>query len=397
MERDETPDMPYRTGIVRREKPRKNMLRRFSPRRNYKGPRPLTILFSLLALIALLHFIAATHSAYPTPLVTDCSELIRNTDYTTFVQLQPSQTMSAVQLISEATGGQPSALVQVTHSGSQHVLDVYVYGCSLQVGKPVLTLLFKQQGLVQGTVSISKADTLCIGELDTTLDGGANILLEPQQQNIYREYIWRHGMFIQTEFPGLYPVTSREEAQSLQDQADNGQTLPWNDPLTTAQQMARELLGWPDNDPRNAVQDNNGVTAHVVLFQQSAQMRVVVTLAKLIQPNSTGLWFVTGAQTQGITLDRSQLPMPTASPLIIDGAVRLLDGQATTMLFDHTLTSMHILNNPVLGVNAQGLYTETLLYTNDVPDQPGLLLIEDTPPIGSTEAGQLLLTNVILG
>ena len=125
-------------------------------------------------------------------------------------------------------------------------------------------------------------------------------------------------------------------------------------------------------------------------------MRVTVTLERLLQQNKTGLWFVTGAQTNGMSREQPVAASIITSPATIKGAGALSDGQTTATLFNHTLTPLSLLNNPTLNVTSDGIYTGTLFYKNSVQKQPGLLLIQSLPPNGSTEAGQLLLTRVIL-
>lgn len=366
--------------------------------RRKKRPRLLTILLSLLALIALIHFLAVMHEANPVVTATNCTGLIRTSDYTQVVHLQVrSQEMGAVQYVSQMVGGQPAALVQVMNEGSQNALDVYVFGCLMQQHSPKLTKLFTQRGLIQGSVTVSPANTLITSELDTTLSPQASTLVQPLQQNVYREYSWQNGKFIQVTFPSLYPVTSHSEAEALQQQANDGQSMPWSDPLMTAEQMAKDIFKWPANSPQDVVLNNNGTTAHVQLVQQNPHMQVTLTLQRLVQQNKTGLWFVTEAQAGGISLDQPQASSMITSPMTIKGDGTLIDGQMTATLFDHTLTPLSLLNNPTLNVAANGAYTGMLFYTNSVQNQPGLLLLQSIPPNGSSEAGQLLLTRVILG
>ena len=325
-----------------------------------------------------------------------CSHLIRNTDYTKYVQFDPSsQQVGAIQYVDSLLGGQPAALVQVTDA--RHTMDVYLYGCIMQHTTPTLTVLLKQQGLAQGTISLSKANTLVLGERDAMLSQDMTAVLQPMQQNLYQEYRWQNGMFVQVAFPGLYPVTDRDEAEALQEQANNGASLPWTDPQITAEQMAKDILQWSSGDYQEKVLDNNGTTAHILLEQKQPEMAVTVTLARVIQNNAKGLWFVTNAQTQGITLEQSQFSMPVTSPIALHGTVTTKDGQATATLFDHTLTAISSLNNTMLGVTADGSYAGSILYSNNKQTQQGLLLIENVPPSKSSEAGQLLLTNVLLG
>ena len=363
--------------------------------RPHKGSRLLTALFSLLALIALVHFLIAmntsnTQVASPAT----CSHLIRNTDYTKYIQFDPSsQQMGAIQYADQLMGGQPAALIQVMNT--QHTLDVYIYGCLMQHTTPTLTVLFKQQGLPQGTVSVSKANTLVVGERDTALTADETAILQPLQQNLYQEYRWQNDVFTQVLFPGLYPVTTRVEAEALQEQANNGESLPWSDPQVTADQMAKDILQWSSGSYQEKTLDNNGTTTHILLEQNSPKMAVTVTLTRVIQGDAKGLWFVTNAQTQNITFDQSQSPV--TSPIALHGTVTTTDGQATAMLFDHTLTTMSSSNNTMLSIASNGTYTGSMLYTNNKQVEQGLLLIENIPPSKSSEDGQLLLTSVLLG
>jgi len=50
-----------------------------------------------------------------------------------------------------------------------------------------------------------------------------------------------------------------------------------------------------------------------------------------------------------------------------------------------------------LPLAVDGSYTGNILYTNNKQTEQGLLLIEASPASDSAEAGQLLLTSVLLG
>ncbi len=380
-----------------------------------RTPGVLTIILSLLACIALLHFIAVTHTAYPTLLIDNCDKAIRNADYTKLVPVQAkTQQMDAVQFTADLTGGQPSALIQVEGTSDQHPLDVYVYGCSYQKNTPTLTLLLKQQGLIQGTATLTSIHTLSISQLDTTISTDTSTFLLPLQENIYHEYSWQHDALRQVLFPGMYPVTTRSEAEALQEQANHQQTLPWMDPLATVQQMAQDILRWPARSFRCEIIDNNDTDMHVQLTRSDLHMEVTVALSRLIQHDRQGLWFVTAAQTTGITLNQTQLHSIPTSPLTLQGTIIPGKVHASAALFDHTLTPVHTLNDPLLQVRADGSYIGALFYPNTLREQTGLLLIEALPPPSgadkqhkphkntrhnSTEQsshGQLLLTTVQL-
>ncbi len=369
----------------------------YTTRVHYQGPRLLTVLCSIFTLIALLHFITVMHMSNTQSAPTTCQGLLTTADYAAIVHLQTGrQQLQAVQFVSQLTGGQPSVLVQVVNTGAQSTLDVYVFGCTLRNHTPILARLLAQRGLVQGSASISAANTLLTAGLDTTQTAQASVIEQPLQQSIYREYAWRNGALVQITFPGLYPVASRYEAEQLQQQANNGQPLLWSDPLATAEQMANDILHWPATGAQNRLLSNDGNTAQVQLVAQHPHARLIVTLQRLIQHDQQGLWFVTAARTQGITLDTSHLNAPIASPLSLEGSGALPDGQISATLFDHTLSPLPETNTPAFSVDASGHYSGMLSYPANLANQQALLLIQSRPPAGSQEAEQILLTGVLL-
>jgi hypothetical protein len=371
-------------------------------RQRWPAPHLLITLLSILAILTLAHVIAIRQMNNPTAISAtrskSCALLIHNTDYTKIVSIQDkTQQMAAIQFVDELTGGQPAALIQVNTRGSQPKLDVYLYGCSQKQNQstPALTQLIKQQGLVNGVIDITRVHTLSIEQADTTLSTDKNALLLPLQQNIFREYAWKDGSFSQTSFPGLYPVTSRSEAEALQDDANNGQSLPWANPLQTAEQMAKDLFQWPIKIIHGTLRDTNSSEAHVLLEKKGTNMQVIVSLTRLIQSNNKGLWWVTGVQTPGISLDQTRFGQPLSSPITIQGIINPTQEKVTATLFNHTLTPINLLNSSTLHTDESGQFSGSLAYANIFPDQPGLLLITEYPK-DPQEEGYLLLTNIIL-
>jgi hypothetical protein len=363
-------------------------------------------LITFLTLIAVLHWIASTHTAYPTLSTATCSDTIRNTDYTKIIpQLTATQQIEAVQLINDVTGGQPSALVQVANKDAENLLAVYVYGCAIRQHSLTLMPLLKQQGLIQGSVEVTQAHTLSIGQLDSSLGSGGASFLLPMQQNIYHEYTWLHGQLVQIKFPALYPVTSRSEAEALQNMADNGQTLPWNDPVATAEQMALDIFHSAMHLTKATLLQKDQSNVQILLKLKQPQAEVMVTLKRLLEQDNKGLWFVTSAQSPDITLDQSQLNVPVPSPLIVHGTFKERVGKIHLTIFDHTLTPLQLLDNPTqphipalssVTVNSNNAYTGTIYFTNSQADQPGLLLIEAMPAEKSKQQEQIFLTNLLL-
>jgi hypothetical protein len=364
--------------------------------------RLLLLLGGSLAMLFVLHVIVV-YAQTPTSQPTTCDQLIGSADYPQVVKLQPeNQEMAAVQMVNSLVNGAPAALVQVTTNATPQTLDVYVFGCTTQQNQPRLTQLFSQQGLIRGTVTLTPQHTLLIENLDTKLSPTMIPFLQPLQQNIYHEYAWRQGRFAQMAYPGFYPVSSRSEAEDLQQSANAGQTLPWNDPVSTALQMSKDLLQWSP-DPQAQLISHNADTAVVQLTEQSPHVVLVVTLKQLLQSNATGLWFVTDARTKGMIITRAgtlnqALPSPQSSPLQFSGANALIDGQTTATLFDHTMTPISGASNIPLTVKSDSTYSGSLPYSNLLSGQQGILLISSMPQTQNLnkESGQMLLTGIIL-
>ena len=355
-----------------------------------------------LSILLIVHTIL-TSILSPIPQPTTCSALLSSADYPQAVGLQPqSQQMAAVQLVNGLARSAPAALVQVTNQAEQNGLDVYVFGCVLRHDQPQLTQLFAQKGLIQGTVELTPEHTLMIKNLDTRISAGLAPFLQPLQQNVYHEYAWRQDSFAQLPFAGFYPVTSQAEADALQQNADGGQNVPWNDPVNTALQMSKDLLQWSPH-PKAQLLSHTGDTAVVELTKQSPHIILLVTLKQLIQPDSTGLWFVTDARTRGMLLTQPgalDQPLSTSqsSPIHFGGANALIDGQTSATLFDHTMTPVDHATGIPLTVHPDSSYSGTVSYANLASGQQGVLLIESLPKKENfaKESGQILLTGIML-
>ena len=147
-------------------------------------------------------------------------------------------------MVNNLDNGAPAALVQVKNEGEQKPLDVYVFGCTMRQNQPHLTRLFSRQGLAQGTVEVTPDHTLLTESLDTSLSPDVIPFLQPLQQNVYHEYAWRMGKFVQIPYAGFYPVSSRVEAQELQQSGSIFQLLA--SASAWVRQRAIELLSLLD-------------------------------------------------------------------------------------------------------------------------------------------------------
>lgn len=367
-----------------------------------KKPRPFILLLIILAVFIVLHLIAYTHTAAPTIKIHNCLDIIRYNDYNRFdIATQSNEKIGNVQLVDQIIAGKQAVVVPVIDASSQQIRDLYVYSCSIHDNQPELALRFKKQNLVNGLFSVTQADTMNVSELDPHLTPDSSSAT-PFQQTVNREYLWQNGAFVQATFPGLYPVLSRVEAEDLQTQFNQGHPFPWSDPIVTTTHMVQDLLHWNTSKLSITLIDQAQSVAHVLLTQSSPHFVVQVTLQRLVQPDENGLWFVTQAQTAGISVDTFPLQKPISSPTLIHGIAKPEAADNTLQLFDHTLSPLVTLIPPTLRSQADNTFTGQIFYTNNIANQPGLLLIERTPrekqdgQQHNDTNGQLLLTSIIL-
>jgi hypothetical protein len=367
--------------------------------KSWKG-RLLLALSSCLAALLILQIVAGTIER-ASSFANTCAGLVRETDYTRAVHFHPNtQQMSAIQMADALDGGEPAALVQVTSPHPSDMLDVYVFGCIISQKHPLLTLLFSQRGLEQGTAEITSYGTLVTASRDPYLPPERVATLQPLQQDVYHEYTWQQGHFVQLPFPGFYPVTSQFEAQTLQQNANIEHHAFWLDPILTAMQMSKDLLNW-SGSPR--LVSETATTALVELTAQYPSVTLDVTLKRLIQPGQGGLWFVTDARTPGLLLTRAgtvdqPFALTVTSPIHLGGASALIDGHTTATLFDHTLTPVAGATHVPLTVQSNSIYAGSLTYANLAQGQQGILLIrsQPLPQNNDKEPEQILLTRITL-
>ena len=356
-----------------------------------------------LCLLATYLFLRSVQSFASQPLT--CANLLRQANYQQILATTSEPQLPPVtQITSDLIPGQLSTFVQVSHPNDpRHLLDVYVYTCTQQkqTSQPTLVPVFQLHDLVQGTACITQAHSLSIGQLDTTLSTDIDLLMQPGQQTMYREYRWQHGTFVQVPFPALFPVLSRAEAQQLQTLANTGTSLPWSDPLKTAASLAQNLLHWSaDSTHIHLIHQSAGEATLTLTPQEGPACELNITLQRLIQADEHGLWFVTSASSPGLTLQQSTLDTATTSPLTLHGTLTQTTTTSlpipTALLFDHTLTHLAVLNTEAITIKPNGDFTGALHFTNDLPGQPSLLLLSFTTSSAGQQTTSLLLTNALL-
>src|SRR5690348_4747566 len=161
------------------------------------------------------------------------------------------------------------AVVKLGDKNTKFLIDLDVY-TAITRAKP--TRIFALTGLVQGDVNISKYNTLLTAQIDPNSSENKGRPAAQQLVDLYREFKWsdKAGTLVPVAFPGLFPDTSRYQAEFEQYEVNNGQGYQqWRlSAATTAQNFAEFVLKWDPNTPATVLSGGGpGDTGAAVLIK----------------------------------------------------------------------------------------------------------------------------------
>lgn len=225
------------------------------------------------------------------------------------------------------------ALVSVRAQVPSAILDVYIYQ---DITSPNPRKLFMLQGLYKGEVKISAYNTVMTGEVDlnsrtNTGKSSANYTLD-----LFREFKWsdRANTLVPINFPGIYPVLSRYEAEDLQQQVNQG-----NQPLLDASKVAlnlatdQNLLGWSSDSVASVDSGGGKSGANAVVTVKNGgdgNSKIKVSLSRLEGNTNGGIWIVTSVTSDGLSISTPVSQDIVNSPVKVSG-----QGGGSVQVLDH--------------------------------------------------------------
>ncbi len=250
-----------------------------------------------------------------------CPDAVKDpTIWNGFVPLNSGQSIERVLCGNLLGISALQAVVLVRHTGSDRVLDIFVYS---NITTAHATAIFSLKGLLHGDAKISGYNTLLTAQEDP------NSLYNKGQAkqwtaDLYREYKWSDakGALIQVAFSGIFPDLTRYQAEFEQSQVNNAQGFQqWRlSVVTTTQHFCEKLLKWPSDIPVTVVSGGGIHDIHaVVQVKQSSSRLVTIKLDRLERNANGGLWEVIDAQTDKFALSVPQNEQPLTSPVTITG------------------------------------------------------------------------------
>jgi len=236
------------------------------------------------------------------------------------------------------------ALVTVLYQGTGQVLDVYVFD-NITAGHPAQA--FRLQGLYKGDARISVYNTVLTAEVDQSSSlniGKSNAELLP---DLFREFKWSDqvGTLVQVAFPGIFPDLTRYQADTDQQQVNQGHQ-PWKLSATmTAQAFGASLLHW---DPAASATLTSGggdhdIQASVKLKNTSVGGTVVtLTLTRLEGNANGGIWIVISVTAgSGLSISAPQGTGVIHSSVTVSGTGSAFEGViGRVTILDHLYTDI---------------------------------------------------------
>jgi hypothetical protein len=297
--------------------------------------------------------------------------------------------------------GQPSlqALILVGYDGTGRVVDAYVYN---NITKPSPTQLFKLQGLYKGDALISNYNTIITAEVDQASSlnkGQPNASLTP---DLFREFKWSDGAgtLVPVAFPGIYPDLTRYQAETLQQQVNQGQQ-PWRLSATqTSQSLAANLLKWSASSPATMVSggglhDPNAVVS--VKSTSAGGSTITVTLSRLEGNTNGGIWEATSVTSPGMTITSPQDRDRLTSPTTVTGKGSAFEGIiGKVVILDHLYTDIgHTNATGPTGNNAAFTASVTYTSTFKTGSQEGLVALFSYSAANSAISGAVIVKEML--
>ncbi len=232
------------------------------------------------------------------------------------------------------------AVVKIGYRDTKFLLDIDVF-TAITSAKP--TRIFGLTGLVQGDINISNYNTLLTAQIDPNSSLNKGHPAAQQLVDLYREFKWsdKAGTLVPVAFPGLFPDTSRYQAEFEQYEVNNGQGYQqWRlSATTTAQNFAEFVLKWDPNTPATVLSGGgtNDTKAVVLIKNASAGgAGIRLSLSRLELNANGGIWEVTDVATDGMIVSSPQDWQQLSNPVQVTGTNTAFAGKpATIVIEDH--------------------------------------------------------------
>ncbi len=231
------------------------------------------------------------------------------------------------------------ALVTVQTSGTGGYLDAYVYD-NITGTHPAR--VFQVQSLNKGQARISRYSTVLTSEVDPNSSVNKGQVDASLQNDLNREFKWSASTqsFSQVTFPGMYPHTTRYQAENAQQQVNQGNDQWELDANAVAIHFGANLLKWGATQAAmvsgGGPHDLNAIINMKNAGAQNGGNAITLTMSRLEGNTAGGIWEVTGVTSNGLSLNMPGANSSVHSRFAVSGAGTAFEGVVGTVnVLDH--------------------------------------------------------------
>ena len=275
--------------------------------------------------------------------VQPCPNAVKTTAYWDPIIPTSSSKVESVSCANLIGASTLQALVTVRNQGTGAILDVYVYD---NITSPKPTQIFKKMTLVEGDAKISGYNTVLTSEVDAASSINKGKPDAQLKQDLYREYTWSDGAgtLVQIGFSGIYPDLTRFQAEIDQAKVNQGQDFWKTNATKVANNLALDMLKWPNTNAAIVSGGGSGDTSAVVTVSTGGtpNKQITVNLSRLEGNTNGGIWEVTSVQLKSNpALTAPQSLARITSPVTVTGNHNGFEGVAGTVsILDHLYTAI---------------------------------------------------------
>lgn len=229
------------------------------------------------------------------------------------------------------------ALVTVQTGGTGSYLDVYVYD---NIMSRVPSMIFRAQGLSKGQAKISPYSTILTSEVDLNSSVNKGQVDAALQNDLNREFKWSASThsFVQIAFPGIYPHTTRYQAEQAQ-QANLGSASWEQDARQVAIHFGTSLLKW-SNTQATIIHGGGSHDLSATISIKNAtgpgSKTSTLIMSRLEGNVPNGIWEVVNVTSSDMALKTPIALSPIHTPLMVSGHGTAFEGViGTVAVLDH--------------------------------------------------------------
>ncbi|MDQ2716800.1 MAG: hypothetical protein M3Z08_17990 [Chloroflexota bacterium] len=319
-----------------------------------------------------------------------------------FVGVTPQTSVAKVECANLIGSPSLQALVTVVYNGTGRIIDVYVFD---KITDPSPKQIFKLLGLYAGDAKISAYNTVLTAEVDNNSTINKNVSNAGLQRDLFREFKWSDQLttLVPVAFPAFFPDLTRYQAELDQGQVNQGQQA-WKLSATQTAQMfvaSDHFLKWGPNATATIVSGGGAHDASAVVNVKGGHPggSVQVSMSRLEGNTNGGIWEITSATSNGMSIGAPAANSLQSSPVSVSGSGTAFEGKiGAVSVLDHLYNDIGHANASGANGNGHTTFSSNITYHSDFQGgaQEGIIVLYSFSQADGSIAG-VVAVKVLLG